>query len=89
MRCERCLGFMMVDAYNDRYETSRCGSVVWRCLNCGDLVDSQILAHRLLHKRKAAQSSKVAPAWEGLLTHKAAPQTESASPVHDFAGAAD
>ena len=89
MRCERCLGFMIVDAYNGRYETGRSASLVWRCLNCGDLVDSQILAHRLLRKRTAAEPSAVAPAWERLLTHKAAPQAESASNVHDFAGSAD
>ena len=90
MTCERCLGFMIVDAYSDRYETGRCASLAWRCLNCGDLVDSQILAHRMVQKRKTATPSPAAPAWERLLSRKpAVPQAESASPVQDFASTPD
>jgi hypothetical protein len=63
MNCERCLGFMILDAYSDRYETARCPPLVWRCLNCGDLIDSQILTHRMLQKRKAVKPSPAASAW--------------------------
>jgi RNase P subunit RPR2 len=79
MTCERCRGFMIVDAYNDRYETGRCAFLVWRCLNCGDLIDSHILAHRLLRKQKAATVSLVPTAWDRVLRHMpVAQETESA-----------
>jgi len=44
MSCSRCHGLMVRDRYNvlevhDRKE-------MWRCLNCGDVVDQQILAYR-------------------------------------------
>jgi hypothetical protein len=90
MTCERCRGFMIVDAYNDRYETGRCAFLVWRCLNCGDLIDSHILAHRMLRKRKAAKAPSVAPAWDRVLSHTpAAQETKSASGVHAIAGTPD
>jgi len=53
---------MIVDAYSDRYETGRCACLAWRCLNFGELIDSQILAHRMVQKRKAAKSSSAVPA---------------------------
>jgi hypothetical protein len=92
MNCERCLGFMILDAYSDGYETGRCSLMVWRCLNCGDLIDSQILAHRMIQKRKAVKPAPAAPAWEHLLSHQPNTNTyeaESVLGVHDIAGATD
>ena len=82
MNCERCLGFMILDAYSDRYETAQCPPLVWRCLNCGDIIDSQILTHRMLQKRKAVKPSPAASAW--VHTH-ATRETGSVPDVHETA----
>ncbi len=42
--CERCHGLMVVDQLYDRSETLV--SPCYRCVNCGELVDSLILQHR-------------------------------------------
>ena len=90
MNCERCLGFMILDAYSDRYETGRCSLIVWRCLNCGDLIDSQILAHRTIQKRKAVRPSPAPPAWERLFNGQPATfEPESGSTIHGISGRTD
>jgi len=86
MNCERCLGFMLLDAYSDRYETGRSSLTVWRCLNCGDLIDSQILAHRMIQKRKVVKSPPAAPVWAHIMSHQPdTSETESVSGVDDIA----
>ncbi len=45
--CYRC-GGMMVETYADLISPSEIGEgvVLWRCVNCGDYVDRQILLNR-------------------------------------------
>ncbi len=48
MRCARCQGFMMSQTYEDlEDDTSQMSISAWRCFNCGEVVDSLILKHRL------------------------------------------
>lgn len=46
--CERCGGFR-TQTFIEAYEGEYSGELVpaWRCINCGDLADAQILANRL------------------------------------------
>lgn len=46
-RCRRCHG-MMVEIYSDLLSPSDTGDAVfaWRCVNCGDYVDRDILQNR-------------------------------------------
>lgn len=46
MTCQRCNGLMVRERYDD-LELGSAGYEVfaWRCLNCGDIVDSVIAAH--------------------------------------------
>jgi hypothetical protein len=45
--CDRC-GGIMVETYADLISPSEIGGAVilWRCVNCGDYVDRQILLNR-------------------------------------------
>ena len=45
--CERC-GGLMVRSHFDSLEADRTGTppVIWRCANCGNLLDAQILTNR-------------------------------------------
>ena len=47
MTCPRCQGFMIGEGYEGTsVDTGESGFAAWRCVNCGDVVDSVILAHR-------------------------------------------
>jgi len=49
MTCQRCHGLMVVDHYIDMQDDS--GNLwmrAWRCVSCGDVLDSQIRSRRLL-----------------------------------------
>ena len=47
MRCTRCQGFMMEDCFVDlEHDIGRVAA--WRCLNCGEVVDTVIHRHRSL-----------------------------------------
>lgn len=47
IKCRRC-GGMMIETYSDLLSPSEKGEdeFVWRCVNCGDYVDRQVLANR-------------------------------------------
>jgi len=51
MRCHRCHGLMVVDAYLNREGDQ---NQAWienrRCVNCGELLDVKILQNRLGHQ---------------------------------------
>jgi len=51
MRCHRCQGFMVVDAYLNMEGDQ---NQVWienrRCVNCGERLDVKILQNRLGHQ---------------------------------------
>jgi hypothetical protein len=47
MKCPRCAGLMMQDDFLDlQDEAGQCRFVAWRCLICGEVLDSVILKHR-------------------------------------------
>jgi hypothetical protein len=59
MRCARCEGLMVREKFEDLgalgpndYEYAG-----WRCINCGEIVDPVIAAHRRLTLRPAASHS--------------------------------
>ena len=57
MRCARCGGLMV----REKFEDFRLGSggdelSGWRCINCGEIVDPVIAAHRRLTSQAAASN---------------------------------
>lgn len=63
MTCVRCYGLMIDDSFEDlRDDTHQFRFAAWRCLNCGEVMDSVIIGHRLKMEdrdqpRTAAQSN--------------------------------
>ena len=48
MGCKRCNGLMIRDSFLDLRDDT--GSLMfhgWRCLNCGEVIDSVVLTHRV------------------------------------------
>lgn len=52
MECTRCQGTMVADQYID-LQAKSVWCEAWRCLNCGDILDSVILRHRTLQHADA------------------------------------
>ncbi|MDQ6733679.1 MAG: hypothetical protein M3Z35_06110 [Nitrospirota bacterium] len=50
MNCERCQGLLLADRYNVLAGVDLRACVMWRCVNCGNILDSQIVKHRTLQK---------------------------------------
>lgn len=47
MGCQRCKGLMIPDHFVDfRDDTGRLMFKGWRCVNCGEVIDSVVLTHR-------------------------------------------
>jgi hypothetical protein len=60
MRCRRCSGLMVSDAYSASYDAWRgIERATLRCINCGALVDCSI------RKMKASDSSRTLQPQEG------------------------
>jgi hypothetical protein len=64
MRCARCNGLMVREKFED---PGGLGSgdheyAVWRCINCGAIVDPVIAAHRYLTSQTAATHSALTTA---------------------------
>jgi len=53
MNCERCQGLFLVDRYNVLASVDLRECVMWRCVNCGNILDSEIVKHRALQKYHA------------------------------------
>ena len=47
MRCARCRGLMVPGVYVERVNEGLEGPGVWRCVNCGELVDLRVLDNRM------------------------------------------
>lgn len=48
MRCRRCRGLMVQDRFMDLGDDmGHIGFLGWRCVNCGEVVDPVVLAHRI------------------------------------------
>lgn len=55
MNCERCEGLLLLDRYNILANVDLREHMMWRCVNCGNIVDAQIMIHRAQrHRRPAA-----------------------------------
>jgi len=50
MNCERCQGLFLADQYNVLAGVDLREYVMWRCVNCGNILDPQIMKHRTLQK---------------------------------------
>jgi hypothetical protein len=50
MNCERCQGLFLADRYNVLAGVDLRECVMWRCVNCGNILDAQIVMHRALQK---------------------------------------
>lgn len=59
MNCERCQGLFLVDRYNVLAGVDLRECVMWRCVNCGNILDSQIRMHRMLQKQPLAHHTPV------------------------------
>jgi hypothetical protein len=47
MTCARCQGCLVRERFSDLFDdTGQLGFRGWRCLNCGDVFDRVVLAHR-------------------------------------------
>ena len=50
MMCVRCDGLMVVDRFDDfRDDTGEFNFKAWRCLTCGEIIDSVIISNRQKH----------------------------------------
>lgn len=52
MKCHRCHGLMVVDHFIDMEETGGLWMRGWRCVTCGEVVDSMIMRHRMLSQSR-------------------------------------
>ena len=50
MNCERCQGLLLADRYTVLAGVDLREHVMWRCVNCGNILDPQIARHRALQK---------------------------------------
>ncbi len=52
MRCRRCKGLMALTRYYDLLDdTGRTAFDAWRCIGCGEVLDSVVAANRLQRPR--------------------------------------
>lgn len=59
MRCRRCQGLMVWDRFIDFGQTDLLWAFACRCVNCGEVLDAVILAHRRTAPlRKAPSNAK-------------------------------
>lgn len=74
MRCRRCQGLMVSERFVDLAQTNLLWTFAWRCVNCGEVLDAEILSHRWhagtlrepAHKRAQNHSHEAqAPTGEG------------------------
>ena len=62
MVCARCRGLMISDSYEDlRDDTHQFRFSAWRCLNCGEVVDSVIVGHRRKTVIETITDSRLSP----------------------------
>jgi hypothetical protein len=51
MRCQRCQGFMTVNAYVDRgSRRSPLWLRAWRCVNCGEVYEPEMFLNPAVHR---------------------------------------
>lgn len=52
MNCPKCNGLMMYEKFMDMAETSSYYFYGWRCVFCGNVIDSTIMANRVSKDRQ-------------------------------------
>lgn len=57
MNCERCEGLLLLDRYNILANVDLQEHMMWRCVNCGNIVDAQIMIHRAQQHRLPSAAS--------------------------------
>jgi hypothetical protein len=56
MRCKRCHGTVVVDTLSDgSFDERMSGLGGWRCINCGDWLDSGVLRNRAASRSRRSQ----------------------------------
>lgn len=66
MNCERCQGLLLADRYNVLAGVDLRECVMWRCVNCGNILDAQIVMHRALQTHHVPIAT---PAHESMAVH--------------------
>ena len=59
--CPRCQGFMIQAHFMDLLDLSRLWGTGWRCLNCGVLIDSVIIANKAYAHPSKSSSRRPRP----------------------------
>jgi hypothetical protein len=62
MNCERCQGLFLADRYNVLAGVDLRECAMWRCVNCGNILDAQIMRHRALQKDQMSMTASAGPA---------------------------
>lgn len=52
MQCPKCDGLMIYEKFMDMGESSRFYFYGWRCISCGTIVDSTIIANKVYKDRQ-------------------------------------
>jgi len=52
MQCPKCAGLMMYEKFMDMGESSRFYFYGWRCVACGTILDSTIIANKVYKDRQ-------------------------------------
>lgn len=58
MKCPKCEGFMIYEKFMDMGESSSFYFWGWRCVSCGTIVDSTIMANRVCADRKKEEKRR-------------------------------
>ena len=60
MKCPKCDGFMIYEKFMDMGESSSFFFYGWRCISCGNIVDSIILANKVYkHREKESKRRRL------------------------------
>lgn len=52
MKCPKCDGLMIYEKFMDMAESSSFFFYGWRCISCGNIVDSTIIANKIYADRR-------------------------------------
>lgn len=58
MKCPKCEGLMIYEKFMDMEESSNFYFYGWRCLSCGNIVDSTIVANRALNENPPVEKKR-------------------------------
>jgi len=58
MKCPKCDGLMIYEKFMDMGESSSFFFWGWRCVSCGNIVDSTIMANKVCANRKKEEKRR-------------------------------